>query len=100
MLPPVTRAPKSRNTTPDSRCSPECVRISAVRRVVLDRAAHRRPDRRHRIALGAARSTQVVALADADDARLHAAPEQHAVVGRLAAAARVERRPVEHDALG
>ena len=32
MLPPVTSAPKSRNTTPVSTCSPEWVRISAVRR--------------------------------------------------------------------
>src|SRR5215210_6966303 len=32
MLPPVTSAPKSRNTTPESRCKPEWVRISAVRR--------------------------------------------------------------------
>ena len=32
MLPPVTSAPKSRNTTPHSTCSPEWVRISAVRR--------------------------------------------------------------------
>lgn len=28
MFPPVTRAPKSRNTTPVSTCSPEWVRIS------------------------------------------------------------------------
>ncbi len=32
MLPPVTSAPKSRNTTPHSTCRPEWVRISAVRR--------------------------------------------------------------------
>ena len=32
MFPPVTRAPKSRNTTPQSTCRPEWVRISAVRR--------------------------------------------------------------------
>ena len=32
MFPPVTRAPKSRNTTPHSTCRPEWVRISAVRR--------------------------------------------------------------------
>ena len=41
---------------------------------------------------------EVVALAGADDAGLHALPEQHAVVRRLAAAARVEGRPVQHDA--
>ena len=32
MLPPVTSAPKSRNTTPHSTCSPEWVRISVNRR--------------------------------------------------------------------
>ncbi len=32
MFPPVTSEPKSLNTTPQSTCSPECVRISAVRR--------------------------------------------------------------------
>jgi hypothetical protein len=32
MLPPLTSAPKSRNTTPVSTCRPEWVRISAVRR--------------------------------------------------------------------
>ena len=99
MLPPVTSAPKSRNTTPDSRCRPEWVRISGGTAGVLDRAAHRRTDRRERVALGR-HQLEIVALADADDAGLHAAPEQHAVVGRLPAAAGVEGRPVEHDALG
>jgi len=40
---------------------------------------------------------EVVALTDADDAGLHAAPQKHAVVGRLATAAGVERRSVQHD---
>ena len=32
MLPPVTRAPKSRKTTPHNTCRPEWVRMSRVRR--------------------------------------------------------------------
>jgi hypothetical protein len=32
MLPPVTSAPKSRNTVPHSTCSPEWVRMSVLRR--------------------------------------------------------------------
>ena len=40
---------------------------------------------------------EIVALPRAGDARLHAAPEQHPVVRRLTATARVEGRSVEHD---
>jgi hypothetical protein len=43
---------------------------------------------------------EIVALPDAHDAGLDPAPEQNAVVGRLAAAARVEGRLVQDDAVG
>ena len=65
--------------------------------VVLDRAGDRGADRRDRVALGRDQ-VEVVALAGADDPGLHALPQQHAVVRRLATAARVEGGPVQHDA--
>ena len=64
--------------------------------LVLERAADGGARRRERVALGGDQ-VQVVALARADDAGLYAAPEQHAVVRRLAAAAGVEGGPVEDD---
>src|SRR5579859_2950698 len=67
--------------------------------VVLERAADRGAWWRQRVTLGRDQ-VQVVALARAGDAGLHPAPQQHAVIGRLAAAAGVERRPVQDDALG
>ena len=66
--------------------------------LVLDRAADRGARRRHRIAVGRDQ-VQVIALAGAGDAGLHAAPQQHALVRRLAAAAGVEGRPVQDDAV-
>ena len=83
MLPPVTSAPKSRNTTPHSTCRPVWVRISSVRRSSSTAPVTVVPGRRQRIALGRDQ-VEVVALAGAHDAGLHALPEQHAVVRRLA----------------
>jgi hypothetical protein len=65
---------------------------------VLDGAADGGARGRQRVTLGRDQ-VQVVALARAHDGGLHAAPQQHAVIGRLAAAARVERGPVQDDAL-
>ena len=67
--------------------------------LVLDGAADRGAGRRQRVVLGGDQ-VQVVALAGADDAGLHAAPQQHSVVGRLATAARVEGGAVQHDPVG
>ena len=67
--------------------------------LVFDGAADRGAGRRQRVAFGRDQ-VEVIALARADDPGLHAAPQQHAVIGRLAAAARIERRPVQDDALG
>ena len=64
---------------------------------VVDRAAHAGAGRRDRVA-GRGDQVEVVALAGVHDPGLHALPDQHAVVRRLAAAAGIERRPVEHDA--
>ena len=58
---------------------------------------HLRADGRQRIALGGDQP-DVVGVAGTDDPRLHAAPQQHALVGRLAAAARIEGGAVQHDA--
>ena len=66
--------------------------------LVLQRTAHRRPGRGQRVAVRG-QQVEVVALARAHDPGLHPAPQQDAVVGRLAAAARIERGPVEHDPL-
>ena len=96
MLPPVTSAPKSRKTTPVSTCSPEWVRISAVRRSSSSAPRTAVPGGRNRVALGRDQ-VELVALAGADDAGAHAAPEQHALVRRLPTAAGIERRPVQHD---
>ena len=68
--------------------------------VVVERALHRGSGRRDRVALGGDQVDVVGGLAGAGDPGLHAAPEQHAVVGRLAAAAGIERGAVEHDAVG
>src|SRR5262249_18142367 len=63
---------------------------------IFDRAANSGSRRRYRVAF---RRDQVllVALAYPDDAGLDAAPQEHAVVRRLAAAARVKRGTVEND---
>ena len=66
--------------------------------LVLHRADDLGAGRRQRVTLGGDQ-VGVVALAGADDPGLHALPQQHAVVRRLATAARVERRAVQHDAL-
>ena len=66
---------------------------------VLDRTTDRGSHRRHGIALRG-HEHQVVAATSADDAGLDSAPQQRAVVRRLPAAAGVEGRPVEDDALG
>ncbi len=65
--------------------------------VVLDGPTHGSAWRRH----GIARSrdqVEVIALAGVDDPRLYALPHQHAMVGRLSTAARVEGGAVEDDA--
>jgi hypothetical protein len=67
--------------------------------LVLDGAADRGAGRRQRVAFGRDQ-VQVVALARPLDPGLHPAPQQDAVVGRLAAAARVEGGPVKHDPVG
>ena len=77
MLPPVTSAPKSRKTTPHSTCSPEWVRISAVRRSSSTAPRTAGADRGQRVALGG-NQVDVVALARVHDPGLHAAPEQDA----------------------
>jgi hypothetical protein len=64
--------------------------------LVVECAAHGRPDRRDRITLGG-EQVLFVALAGAHDAGADAAPQQHPVVRRLPSAAGVERRAVEHD---
>ncbi|MFC5211328.1 hypothetical protein ACFPM0_32935 [Pseudonocardia sulfidoxydans] len=63
---------------------------------VVDRPADLGARRRDRVALGGD-EVQVVAAEGADDPRPHPAPQQHALVRRLAPATGVERRPVEHD---
>ena len=65
--------------------------------IVLDGAAHGGSDRRHRVAVEG-HEVLVVAASHVDDAGLDTAPQQHAVVRRLSAAAGVEGRAVEHDA--
>ena len=64
--------------------------------LVLDRAPDRGSRRRHRVASAGIRYSSSPLLHPLDPG-LHPAPEQHAVVGRLTAAAGVERRAVEHD---
>lgn len=64
--------------------------------IVLNGSGDNAADRGKGIAVSG-NEPQVVDAASVDDARLHAAPEQHAVVGRLPAAAGVEGRSVEHD---
>src|SRR5262245_57851250 len=66
--------------------------------VVVQRAAHRGARWRQWVALGRDQ-TEVIALTGADDAGLYPAPQQDTVVGGLAPAARVVRRPVENDSL-
>ena len=65
--------------------------------VVLDGAADGGAGRRQRVTLGGHQPLLAVRLAGVDDAGLDAAPQQHAVVRRLAAPAGVERGAVEHD---
>ena len=96
MFDPVTRAPKSRNTTPDSRCRPECVRMSAERRSSSMAPRTAVPAGRQRVAVERHQEL-VVAPPHVDDPRLDATPEQHAVIRWLAAAAGVEGRAVEDD---
>ena len=97
MLPPVTSAPKSRKTTPHSTCSPEWVRISAVRRSSSTAPRTAVPGGGSGSVSSGTQVDVVRALARVHDPGLHAAPQQHAVVRRLAAAARVEGGPVEND---
>src|SRR5262244_1583179 len=66
---------------------------------VVQRAAHRGARWRQRVAFGRDQ-VEVIALAGADDVGLHPAPQQDPVVGGLALAARIVRRPVENDSLG
>src|SRR5215468_8062430 len=65
--------------------------------LVLDRARHVRADGRRWVTLDGD-EVEIVALAGAGDTRLDTAPEQNAVVGWLATAARIERRTIQHDA--
>ena len=60
------------------------------------RTAHGGAGRRDRVGL-VGDQVEVIGLAGAHDAGLHPAPQQHAVVRRLAAAARIEGRTVKHD---
>ena len=75
------------------------MRISAVRRSSSTAPRTGVPDRRQRVAFGRDQ-VEVVAFPDVGDAGLDPAPQQNAVVGRLAAAARIEGRLVQHDAVG
>jgi len=99
MLPPVTSAPKSRSHHTGEQVQAGVGAHQRRTTCVLDRAAHSRTDRRERVTLKR-HKPQVLALVDSGDPGLHSAPEEHAVVGRLAATAGVEGRPVQHDALG
>jgi hypothetical protein len=63
---------------------------------VVERAAHGRADRRYRVAV-LRHQEEVVAADRPDDPRPYAAPQQHTLVRRLAAATGIERGPVEHD---
>jgi hypothetical protein len=54
--------------------------------------------RRQGVSLGR-QEVEVVTLARADDPSPDIAPQQHAVIGRLPAAAGIERGPVQNDAL-
>ena len=65
---------------------------------VVDRALHRGAQRGQRVALSG-NQPHVIGVARADDAGLHATPQEHAVVGWLTTTARVEGRAIEHDAL-
>src|SRR5215469_18753333 len=66
--------------------------------IVGEGATHRRTGWRHRITVGGYQ-VKVVALPGPRDPGLHTAPEQYALVRRLAATAGIERRPVKHDAV-
>ena len=95
MFPPVTSAPKSRNTTAAQHVQPG-MRAHEGGSPGSSTAPRTTCPGAERITVPG-HQVEVVALARVHDAGLHTTPQQHPVVRRLTAAAGIEGRPVEHD---
>jgi hypothetical protein len=65
---------------------------------VIEAAVDACARRGQRVTLGR-QEVEVVTLARTDDSSPNISPQQHAVIGRLPAAARIERGPIQNDAL-